>query len=255
MRKMILGLMVVTSSMFAGDLITFVPGTPAKATEVNDNFSELASRIQALEARLDACNCNGVIFSEDFSDKPTITSTYTLKNGEYFQYDSTNQDFKVKILEEDGKVNKFAFLPTFSKVINKSFEISFDFNLKETSFGMPIGIEFGDKDFENNKRISVVIGGSHDMRLGFSDGTNPRIMSTSDTKLNTWYSVKLSYDNNTKTVDILVSNKSDGSVFFKTIDQKFEVPSFEKIGMGNRTVNLDGTSAEMYYDNIVITNK
>ena len=49
MRKMVLCLMIVASSMFAGDLITFVPGTPAKATEVNANFSELASRIETLQ--------------------------------------------------------------------------------------------------------------------------------------------------------------------------------------------------------------
>jgi len=38
-------LIIVASSLLAGDLITFIPGTPAKATEVNTNFSELASRI------------------------------------------------------------------------------------------------------------------------------------------------------------------------------------------------------------------
>ena len=44
MKKTFLGLMIVASSLLAGDLITFVPGTPAKATEVNANFDELDSR-------------------------------------------------------------------------------------------------------------------------------------------------------------------------------------------------------------------
>lgn len=56
MRKQILGLMVVASSLFAGDLITFKAGTPAKASEVNANFSELASRIENISS-------SNVIFS------------------------------------------------------------------------------------------------------------------------------------------------------------------------------------------------
>ena len=45
MKKIILNLTVVTSSLFAGDLVTFTSGTPAKASEVNANFNELVSRI------------------------------------------------------------------------------------------------------------------------------------------------------------------------------------------------------------------
>jgi hypothetical protein len=44
MKKQIVSTMLIASSLFAGDLITFTSGTPAKASEVNANFSELASR-------------------------------------------------------------------------------------------------------------------------------------------------------------------------------------------------------------------
>lgn len=45
MKKQIISLMVVASSLFAADLVTFTSGTPAKASEVNANFGELATRI------------------------------------------------------------------------------------------------------------------------------------------------------------------------------------------------------------------
>ena len=128
MKKQILSLMVVASSLLAGDLITFTAGTPAKASEVNANFSELAARIEALEAQLESCGCNSnIIFSEDFTNSPTITHSYALKSGEYFEYDPSGQFFKVKILEQDGGIYKFAYLLSFNTVSNQSFELSFDF--------------------------------------------------------------------------------------------------------------------------------
>jgi hypothetical protein len=44
MKKQIISTMLIASSLFAGDLVTFTSGTPAKASEVNDNFTELDSR-------------------------------------------------------------------------------------------------------------------------------------------------------------------------------------------------------------------
>ena len=69
MRKRILslGLMLVTSSLFASELVTFTAGTPAKASEVNNNFQVLLQKIESLETQLQNCNCSTTpIINETF---------------------------------------------------------------------------------------------------------------------------------------------------------------------------------------------
>jgi len=44
MKKTLVGALLLSTTLFGGNLITFVPGTKAKASEVNANFDELNAR-------------------------------------------------------------------------------------------------------------------------------------------------------------------------------------------------------------------
>ena len=210
---MILGLMIVASSTFAGDLITFVPGTPAKATEVNDNFSELASRIKALEARLDACNCNDVIFSEDFEN--TSLANYKLVGSENTTWNLTTNAFdgnhSLKGVSSDSSSASPAIYvnTTFNLPSNTPIKIeAYVKNTGATSWNHPNGIIFGASDsemsgyapqIEHNQYMSLV-------KLNAPGATIIDRTSNISVTTNTWYKWVIYYNPNNNYTKFQVYN-------------------------------------------------
>src|SRR5690606_34130702 len=75
-----LGLITLTGAAHAAELTTFQAGNPITASEINQNFSELESRINALDAELDA-TASPSIPGEPFSYKVSAGSTTALPSG------------------------------------------------------------------------------------------------------------------------------------------------------------------------------
>ena len=163
MKKLILGLMVVAGSLFAGDLITFTAGTPAKASEVNANFSELAARIEALEARLNRCNCgdvtDGLVAYYKFEGDANDSSG----NG----YNGTEYGGVEYVDGVIGKAAKFDGVDDYIRNNDFSFSTTSDFTIsiwikpkQDTEWYIPImSIHQGDIGYKNfgDKQIGLMM--------------------------------------------------------------------------------------------------
>ena len=87
MKKTLVGALLLSTTLFGGNLITFVPGTKAKASEVNANFDELASRVK------------------DITTKPTIFSTSGGYSEDYVFQTITNNDVNINIKVNHNDTN------------------------------------------------------------------------------------------------------------------------------------------------------
>ena len=195
---------------------------------------------------------NEVVYFEDFSDDPNLTMSYSPAQDEYFEWDSTAQIYKVRVVEEDG-VMKHAYSPEFSLIENESFELCFDLKVAETSWGFSQGIYFFAPPATLGEMVFCDFYGSHKPQFTFRDGSETVYPNTEDAQTNIWYSIKIAYSYSAGTSHIQVKERASGSILFDSTGVEFNPVPFSMCAVGANTVNIDGYASEMHYDNIKVT--
>lgn len=193
------------------------------------------------------------VYQEDFASDPGYTIPYyTPVSGEYFQWNSIDETYEVRIKEKHGGILKWAYSPAFELIGEESFEISVDLKLIETSFGMPIGIAFCKDGDQPESKMWIRVSSSNDRTIQIADGTGNLHESPDWVDFDKWYTVKVIYYSETGTVDINVTETSGGNVFWQMTGGTFNPNEFDLCTLGFTTRNNDGSWAEMEFDNIKI---
>ncbi|MCF7805303.1 MAG: FG-GAP-like repeat-containing protein [Candidatus Marinimicrobia bacterium] len=193
----------------------------------------------------------GVIYAEDFSSDPNFTTEYTTKSGEYFEWDSVNEIYKIRILDEH-QVLKYVYTPKFKLVDAGDFEFQIDLKLVETSYGMPIGLRLFHTDLSDlSKTWAIFHKGSHDPDIKIGDGSG-NAYSTNNVMQGNWYRIKVIYDDKSGTANLTIIDLVSDEVFFKEDNVPFNPANFSQIALGWNTLWAEGSVGEMHYDNIII---
>jgi len=193
------------------------------------------------------------VYFEDFDIDPNFTLMYTPQTGEYFEWDATEEIYKIRILEEDGGIEKFVYTPEFQNIENQSFSIGVDIKGLEESWGMSLGMTFIDDNYiDGNNSMHIYYNGTNDL-FSFSDETNSYNTGDNSINLNIWYHISLNYNSSTNTVDILVTERDSGNLIYEVGNASFFPSQFNKIALGHRTNFWDGSTAANHYDNIQIS--
>jgi len=195
-----------------------------------------------------------VFYDQPFTTDPGYyLAGYTPQAGEVFQWDSVNGWYEVKILEQPGGIMKYAYSPVFPQVSNTSFTLQFDFNLLSSSTGMPMGINFFSSNGSFDQSVRLMITGTNDLRMHFymPPGMNWNY-SSALTTLGHWYRVIIDYDHTMGNASIHVTDLTNATLFYSKSNAAFNVNAIDQVALGFVTNNVDGVSATMLYDNILL---
>lgn len=194
-----------------------------------------------------------IILSEDFDSDPNFEFLgYTPQAGEYFEWDSIDEIYKIRILEEDGGIEKFIYTPVFLTIENQSFSLDVDIKGIEKSWGMSLGMTFVYDAFEqSNNSMHIYYNGTHD-KITISDEVNGYDTGNSSVNLNIWYHISLVYNAEANTANINITERDSGNVIYDTDNVTFNPAHFNRIALGHRTLFWDGDTAANHYDNIQI---
>jgi hypothetical protein len=216
--------------------------------------SLLLSDIQSITFKTYSTS-SGIIYSQNFISAPNY-SIYdgTPLAGDTFIWDSTAGVFKVHLTETTPFMPKFATSPSFAKVNNMSFILQIDVDPVSISYGMGIGVRLFDADSGISKpSFEFLQAGSDNPRFIFYDANDAISYNSGAPILGTWYTITITYTNSTGTANIQVVNRATSAVFYQQSGVAFIPNSFNSIGLGAETGAGDGTTADMYYDNISLT--
>lgn len=228
----------------SGNLVaSFVGATTSTANTVSAPFY----------VRWSETGSNGrIVYEEDFSSDPgyEVIDSYTPDTGEVFEWDATGEYYRVRIVEQDGGIDKYAEGPRFTEVDEtRDFRWQADLRVAEESFGMPISVRTRTGLGFTTFGPSVGHTGTHS-EFSITDGTGNRVRTGENTiRLNTWYRVTIDYDASAGTGQVIVTSR-DGSTTLLDRRVEFVPNAFDQFLLGNRTANLDGTVAELHYDNL-----
>lgn len=190
-----------------------------------------------------------VVYSEDFSNAPDFEINYSVEQGEYFQWDSDEEIYKIR-LRERHDVYKFAYSENFEIIDNKSFTVSVDMYVKESSFGFPMGLRLVETG--QAEGLSIYHNGSQDPFFVINDG-NTNTFNTPYVQYNTWYRIKINFNNVISSADIEVNNRETGEIIYSVQEVNFEPVKFNRFALGWHTLNSDGSWGEIFYDNLFVS--
>jgi len=192
-------------------------------------------------------------YFEDFSNNPIFELVdYSPQTNEYFKWDKEKEIYRIRILEEDGGIEKFVYTPEFQTFENKSFSFEVDIKGIEESWGMSLGMTFVYNNYmHRNNSMHIYYNGTKD-KFTFSDEVNSYDTGNNSLNLNIWYHISLKYNATKNTVDIFVTERDSGILVYQIDDVPFKPSAFNKIALGHRTNFLDGDTFSLHYDNILI---
>jgi hypothetical protein len=192
---------------------------------------------------------SSTIYSENFATNPKLSLNETPKPGDTYIWDSTSGVYKIHLTETVPWDYKYVVSPQFTKIKDTSFTFQIDVKPISMSFGMGMQVHFFDSDSGIDKpAIDIGQTGTDNPLIIFYDTkTNYRSAATT---MGTWYTISVKYYNSTKTADLKVVNTSTSQVFYQQLGVSFIIKSFNRIGIGSTTGAGDGSTAEMWYDNI-----
>jgi len=192
-------------------------------------------------------------YSEDFNTDPNFElGGYSPQTNEYFKWDKEKEIYKIRILEEDGGIEKFAYTPEFQTFENKSFCFEVDIKGIEKSWGMSLGMTFVYHHYDHsNNSMHIYYNGTKN-KFTFSDEINSYDTGNNSINLNIWYHISVRYNSTKKTSDILVTESDSDNLIFEVRNVPFSPSQFNKIAFGHRTLFTDGDTFSLHYDNILI---
>ena len=193
----------------------------------------------------------GVIYSEDFSTDPGFTLTYPNPQDEYV-WESASETYRIYQVDASD-INKWAVSPEFPRVENLSFRVEVDLYTTLMTTGQHLEIDFADYDVPpfhtwNGVQIRSNWSGTYE----FGDGTGVWYATPVAAK-NTWYRFSMDYDHSTGTADLLMKVRDTGAIFYQADNVAFNPIPFDKAFLGDYVLYGEGSGAEMYYDNIVVS--
>lgn len=193
-----------------------------------------------------------MVYSEDFSSSPSYNLVYTPSGDEYLSWDPTKEVYKARVKDGYG-VSKFAVSPKFPEVENQSFKIEADINKQYVSFGQAIRLRFFESSIgvHEGRALDIKFTGSQDPWIAISTGGGTKYR-TPETSQDVWYSVQIDYDNISGTADIQIKERKSENIFYERRGVPFGPGPFDKVAVGERVINGEGSYSEAYYDNIVI---
>ncbi|MEA3314646.1 MAG: hypothetical protein U9Q30_02155 [Campylobacterota bacterium] len=205
-----------------------------------------------------------VVYSEDFSSNPNFISN----NESIIYWDDIEENYYAESIDVSSGIGKYVGLsPTFKYItpLDTSFSIEFDFNPVKPDFGSYPFISFIDNnifkidgDKLEGKSFQVVNSYENQngkkIRFNTTNGVT-EVVSSITTSANTWYHVNISYNHISKTIDILILNKTDNSIYLKIDDLNGDnLGNFNQIFIGGWAVPPKyGSNGIIKVDNIIIT--
>jgi len=196
------------------------------------------------------------IYEEDFSSDPGFT---TSEPGDLY-WDSANQWYFVRVYDvSSGYGNYFAESPSFEPTGSSDFHTEFDIDVADEDWGNYPGVFFTNSQLADPWTeipwfFQFIYADSTPRKFGLkSDGIASAYYSGTVAE-GVWYHVSMDYDSLSQTVDLTVTNRSSGAVFWSLVDQPFEIiQSFDTVTLGHRTAPPEyGSSSIIYVDNILI---
>ena len=210
------------------------------------------------------------IFYEDFTVDPNwgVTSEFNAGAGDQLSHNSGGGWYEIYLTEEHPRRTKYAESPPFARVDGGSFTVAFDLRYAHSSWGMGMAIrlldgptlngeDYYDPDLDN-RSVLVNLSDHHAsnplgaLRVDDIDPTTTPSDASPTMDTGAWYSVSIAYDGVAETADILMLHEN-GSVFFEQAGFSLRPGPFDRIAFGTDTLNDDGTSAEIWFDNVAIT--
>ncbi len=194
-----------------------------------------------------------LVYFEDFSGEPIFTF-YEGIGDHRFQWNESAGIYEIEHIYDEQNIHRYAITPQFQRMVNQSFVVQVDLNTKYMTWGQHMAICFGEEDAlvpggpDNLWHISS----NWDSSYSFNDGL-ANLWVTPAADKNKWYSFRFYFDYSTKTVDLLVTERDTGTIFYENNGVPFDPRPFNTVFLGNHLHNAEGSGGELHYDNIVIT--
>ena len=199
----------------------------------------------------------GVIYQEDFTNDPSYTTSYP----QDLYWDSTNHWYHATVHDvSSGEGHYYADSPNFALVTPQDTIIEFDINVYDEDWGNYPGVFFSNSTVtdpwtEIALSFRFTWTDSSYKRFNFNDGSGGSNSYYSGTvSENTWFHVKIVYNNLTKKANLTVTKKSSGAVFWDLSNVDFNITkSFNYIKIGQLTKPPEyGSTSTIFVDNLSV---
>jgi hypothetical protein len=200
--------------------------------------------------------CALTIANWDFEGDPGFSSPQP----SYVYWDSANGWYVANVRDvSTGVGHYYGLSPSFPVVSDESFVLEFDFNVVLQDWGSYPAVYLVDGSVPD-----PVAPSSLRFSFAWTDATY-KVFELTDRldhvylsgvpAQGIWYHVRIEYDVASSTVDLRVTNRSTGALFWELNDEPLDVSfPFDTIALGQRTVPPRyGTLSTAYYDNVVIS--
>ncbi len=222
------------------------------ATAMMSLFSGFAILLVAVPTAGD----NLTLYQEDFTNDPNYWSPEPAN----CYWDAVNGWYVANVYDvSSGIGHDYGLSPPFAAVADASFHVEFDMNITLQDWGSYPGIVFVDGSLTDPlasfvwqffffwadtvpKEFALYdTGGTHWYR-------SPRVAK------NTWYRVVVDYDHPSGAVDVILTLRDTGEIFWELEDQPFLIAgSFDTVAIGQRTAPPKyGRLSTEHIDNILV---
>lgn len=203
---------------------------------------------------------SNIVYQQDFSSDPNFITDYP----QHLYWDETNQWFNATIVDvSSGEGHYYAFSPTFDTVSHQNdFHIVFDINVSKQNWGNYPAIIFQDASqpwaLERALLFRFFWADSTYRKFHITNrgGDNPDYVQhwSPTVPQNVWFTVEITYRAATQKMDLTVTNKANGSVFWQLVDTHFPVDrTFNSCTLGMLTKPPRyGRTSTILVDNIEI---
>lgn len=193
-----------------------------------------------------------IIYSEDFSADPNY-QTIGQRQGDIMEWDEASGSYHISFPTDDYNRPVWAMSSTFSTVTsNDSFTFSVDFMVNSMTWGHGMHIALGEGLSVPNNEPNFNLYSHYDGWQRVSDGTTNSYRYLPTTTNGTWYSFEINYDALSQSATISAWDRDAGVLLTELSDVAFLPTSFNQVFLGSYLQYGEGSTAEMYFDNIVI---
>ena len=234
---------------------SFVYSTPGTYTVKLTISNGTENNTETKTDYITVVNSNSNCYLEDFTTDPNFTSL----SSSHAYWDQSAGNYIVRTY--DNLDNQYwAYSPSFTTFSNSNdINIDFDILCEQGDFGTYPGVYlYGTEPTEmlndtKTLRVSFVWSNGEQRKIKIEDFNGHTYLSSNSYEDNTWYHVKLQYNSTTGKTDFLVTESSNGDVFYQENNIDITLNDFSYLGLGYYdTANYGDDWSPIRIDNIAI---
>ena len=188
-------------------------------------------------------------YEETFSPDPEYQLTWTLSSGEFAGVDNDGY-YKLQVDETTAGVYKYAYSEDLGNYEDTSFHFRCDVMVAENHRGFPQLLHLANFDESYGKSVSFLFDWNNIAYLRDSHGHNYALGSYD---LGRWYIYEFAYNVDTGLLDVVKTDPDTGEDLAEHRGVPFDPPSFNRIYLGEHTINGDGQGGgTIYFDNLLL---